>query len=149
DELADTMTSASPPGFSFVHATSGGEGLDRASTGNFHYAMVAEDVADLPGKMIVRSIKTQNPETVVLSFRGPADKGKVELVETLGSRTIISPFTDARQLLDRLDELAEAFRAKSRERRYLQAFRERHYDFLRKYVELKTKIERAMHEGPG
>ena len=39
--------------------------------------------------------------------------------------------------------------AKAKERRYTQAFRERHYDFLRRYVELKTKIERAMNEGPG
>ena len=37
----------------------------------------------------------------------------------------------------------------ARERRYTQAFREKHYDFLRRYVELKTKIERAMHDGPG
>jgi hypothetical protein len=70
-------------------------------------------------------------------------------VETVGTRTIIDPFRDAKQILERLDELAEAFRAKSRERRYIQSFRERHYDFLRKYVELKTKIERAMNEGPG
>jgi hypothetical protein len=62
---------------------------------------------------------------------------------------IIQPFTDARQILERLDDLAEAFRAKSRERRYIQAFRERHYDFLRRYVEIKTKIERALSEGPG
>lgn len=149
DELAETLTSASPPGFAFVHATSGGEGLDRASSGRFHYAMVAEDIHDLPTTMVVRSIKTQNPETVVLQFRGPSDNGRVELVETVGTRVLIAPFNDAKQILERLDELAEAFRAKSRERRYLQAFRERHYDFLRRYVELKTKIERAMHEGPG
>jgi DNA-binding response OmpR family regulator len=149
DELADTLMSASPAGYAFVHATSGGEGLDRASSGQFHYAMVAQDMHDLPSTMVVRSIKTQNPETVVLQFMGPADNGKVELVETVGTRVIISPFTDAKQIVERLDELAEAFKAKSRERRYLQTFRERHYDFLRKYVELKTKIERAMNEGPG
>lgn len=149
DELAETMTTAAPRGFQFVHATSGGEGLDRASSGHFHYAMVAEDLHDLPASMIVRSMKTQNPELVVLQFRGPSENGKVELVETVGTRVIIDPFRDAKQLLERLDELAEAFRAKSRERRYLQAFRERHYDFLRRYVELKTKIERAMGESPG
>ena len=45
--------------------------------------------------------------------------------------------------------VSAAWRAKMRERRYTQAFREKHFDFLRKYVELKTKIERAIHEGPG
>ena len=61
----------------------------------------------------------------------------------------MKPFTEASQLIGRLDELADAWRAKARERRYTQAFRERHYDFLRRYVELKTKIERAMTDGPG
>ncbi|HEU0032960.1 MAG TPA: response regulator [Kofleriaceae bacterium] len=146
DDFVSAATESSPKGFSFVHATSGGEGLDRISSGAFHYAMVAEDVTDLPAKTLARTIRNQHPDTVVLTFLGPADNGHVELVETAGSRTIVKPFTDAKQLIDRLDELADAWRAKARERRYTQAFREKHYDFLRRYVELKTKIERAMHE---
>jgi DNA-binding NtrC family response regulator len=144
DSLFDSLSGANKTGFSFVHATSGGEALDRSSSGRFHYAMVAEDLHDLPASMVVRSMKAQNPELVVLTFLGPAETGKVELVETYGQRSIIAPFTDASQLLGRLDELAEAYRAKSRERRYTQAFRERHYDFLRRYVELKVKIDRAI-----
>jgi len=64
-------------------------------------------------------------------------------------RMLVTPFTEAKQLVERLDQLAEAWRVKARERRYTQAFRERHYDFLRRYVELKTKIERAINDGPG
>lgn len=149
DDFVAAMTEAKLPAFSFVHATSGGEGLDRISTSSFHYAMVAEDITDLPAKTIARTIRNQHPDTVVLTFLGPAENGKVELVETAGSRTLIAPFTEARQLLGRLDDLAEAWRVKARERRYTQAFRERHYDFLRRYVELKTKIERAINDGPG
>jgi len=152
DEVDDFVTSieeSKPKGFTFVHATSGGEGLDRVSTGKYHYAMVAEDITDLPAMTIARTIRNQHPDTIVLTFLGPADNGRVELVETHGKREIVKPFTDAAQLLKRLDELAEAWRAKAKERRYTQAFRERHYDFLRRYVELKTKIERAMTEGPG
>ena len=149
DDFVAAMTEAKLPNFSFVHATSGGEGLDRISSGSFHYAMVAQDVSDLPAKTIARTIRNQHPDTVVLTFLGPADNGKVELVETAGTRTLVSPFTEAQQLLGRLDDLAEAWRVKARERRYTQAFRERHYDFLRRYVELKTKIERAIHDGPG
>ena len=149
DELYDALIEAHPQGYTFVHATSGGEALDRTTSGRFHYAIVAEDLHDLPTSMVVRSIKGANDELVVLTFRGPADNGRVVLIETASERTIIEPFTDAQQIVARMGELAEAFKAKSRERRYLQTFRERHYDFLRKYVELKTKIERAMHEGPG
>jgi phosphoenolpyruvate carboxylase len=111
--------------------------------------MVAEDVSDLPAMTIARTIRNQHPDTVVLTFLGPSDNGHVELVETHGKRSIVKPFTEASQLINRLDELADAWRAKARERRYTQAFRERHYDFLRRYVELKTKIERAMTDGPG
>jgi len=85
----------------------------------------------------------------VLTFLVPSDNGHVDLVETNGTRTIVKPFNDPAQLLARIDELAEAWRAKAKERRYAQAFRERHYDFLRRYVEIRTKIDRAMHEGPG
>jgi hypothetical protein len=65
------------------------------------------------------------------------------------TRPLIKPFNDPTLLIKRLDELAEAWRIKAKERRYTQAFRERHYDFLRRYVEIRTKIERAINEGPG
>ena len=149
DDFVNAIEAAKVKGFAFVHATSGGEGLDRISSGAFHYAMIAEDTSDLPATTIARTIRNQHPDTVVLTFLGPADNGHVDLVETVGSRRIVKPFSEAKQLIDRLDDLAEAWRAKARERRYTQAFRERHYDFLRRYVELKTKIERAIHEGPG
>lgn len=149
DDFVSGMTELAPPGFAFVHATSGGEGLDRISSGGFHYAMVAEDVSDLPARTIARTIRNQHPDTVVLTFLGPSDNGSVNLVEQNGMRTLVSPFTEAKQLVERLDQLAEAWRVKARERRYTQAFRERHYDFLRRYVELKTKIERAINDGPG
>jgi DNA-binding NtrC family response regulator len=149
DDLVTALASQAPPGFAFTHAASGGEGLDRISSGHFHYAMVAEDVTDLPARTIARTMRNQHPETVVLTFLGPAENGRVELVETAGQRPIVQPFTSAQQLLDRLGDLAEAWRIKARERRYAQAFRERHYDFLRRYVELRTKIERALNDGPG
>lgn len=149
DDFVLAMTAARAEGFQFVHATSGGEGLDRISSSPFHYAMIAEDVSDLPALMIARTIRNQHPDTVVLTFLGPAENGKVDLVETHGVRSLVAPFDDAQQLIARLGDLAEAWRAKARERRYTQAFRERHYDFLRRYVEIKTKIERAINEGPG
>ncbi len=149
DDFVGAMNDASPPGFAFIHANNGGEGLDRIGSSTYHYAMVAEDVSDLPAMMIARTIRNQHPDTVVLTFRGPAENGRVELVEQHGTRPLVTPFTEAKQLVDRLDDLAQAWRAKARERRYAQAFRERHYDFLRRYVELKTKIERAINDGPG
>jgi DNA-binding response OmpR family regulator len=149
DEMFDALATAKPKGFTFQHATSGGEGLDRVSSSKFHYAMIAEDISDLPAKTVARTIRNQQPDTVVLTFLGPSDNGHVDLVETNSMRTLIKPFDDPQKLVARLDELAEGWRAKARERRYTQAFRERHYDFLRRYVEIKTKIERAQRDGAG
>lgn len=149
DSLRDTLTEAAPAGFRFVHAASGGEGLDRMTSDNFHYALVSEELADLPASMIVAALRRQNPETVILTFRGPGLGGHVSLMESQGPRVLMPSFEDGSELAARLDEMAEAFRARARERRYLQAFRERHYDFLRRFVQLKTKIERALDDGPG
>ncbi len=149
DSLADALVEAAPGGFTFIHATSGGEGIDRVSSGKFHYAMVSDELHDLPASMVIATVRTQAPDTVVFAFRGPGPRGYVNLVEVMGQRPIVTPFEDPSQLLTRLDELAEAFRARARERRYTQNFREKHYDFLRRYVELKTKIDRALNDGPG
>ena len=148
EDLYGAITKAKLKGFTFDYASSGGEGLDRISSGTWHYAMIAEDMSDLPGRTVARTIRNQHPDTVVLTFRGPSENGQVSLIEQNGARTIVKPFTEAKQLLARMDELSEAWKAKARERRYTQAFRERHYDFLRRYVELKTKIERALNDGP-
>jgi hypothetical protein len=111
--------------------------------------MVSETLTDLPARTVARTIRNQHPDTVALTFLGPAADGHVDLVETHGTRPLVQPFHDPGQLLARLDELAEAWRIKARERRYAQAFREKQAGFLRRYVELKTKIERALREGPG
>jgi DNA-binding NtrC family response regulator len=142
--LAETLSRGAPRGYSFHSALSGGQALDICSSDRFHYVMVGENLFDLPSSMVIRSIKTQFPEVVVLAYAGPGPGGKIELVETSKRTLIVPEFRDPQQLLERLDELAEAFCAKARESRYTQAFRERHYDFLRRYVELKMKIERAL-----
>ncbi len=148
DTFVNAMTGAKAKGFAFTHAQSGGEALSRVG-GDLHYAMIAEDLSDLPARTIAKSIRSSSPDTVVLIYSGPGPDGHVNLVEQAGTRSILKPFTEASQLIGRLDELAEAWRAKARERRYTQQFREKHFDFLRRYVEIKSKIERALNDGPG
>jgi DNA-binding NtrC family response regulator len=142
-KLYDALARTAQPGFAFAAALSGGEALDRCGTGDFEMAMVSSALPDLPGSMVVRSIKTQAPEMIVLTY---TLEGPVEIVEARRTIPVLAKFTATAQLVDRLDELAQAYRAKNRERRYTQAFRERHYDFLRRYVELKSKIERTLGE---
>ena len=46
-------------------------------------------------------------------------------------------------MVERIDELREAFRRKSRERRYLASFRQENYELLKRYAELKQRLQRA------
>jgi len=145
-ELGAALAASNKAGYSFATAQSGGQALDLCSSKKFHIVMVASLLSDLPGSMVIRSVKTQNPAVVAIEFMPPGPGGKVDIVESTRRIDVIAEFTDPKQLLDRLDDIAEAFRAKAKERRYTQAFRERHYDFLRRYVELKMKVDRAMAE---
>lgn len=142
--LGQTLAEKETPGYVFRMAVSGGQALDMCGSDSYHYVLVGENLADLPVSWVIRSIKNQYTDTVVLAYSGPGPGGQIELVETAGRTVIVPKFHSPSQLLERLDDLAEAFRAKMRESRYTQAFRERHYNFLRRYVELKMKIERTL-----
>jgi DNA-binding NtrC family response regulator len=146
DDFAKQLASQAPAGYHYEWALSGGQALDRVSSSRFHIAMVDSGLADLPSSMVTRSIKTQNPDLLVLEYSGPGPAGKLEIVDTRSRRTVVDPFTRADQLTSSLGDLTMAFREKALDRRYTQAFRERHYDFLRRYVELKIKIDRALSE---
>lgn len=146
DEIAGALASAGVPGFEFAIALSGGQGLDLCGSREYQIALVAPDLHDLPSSMVLRSIKAQYPELLMLSYIPPGPGGKVEIVETTRRIPVIDEWTAVAQLSDRFPELAEAFRVKVRERRYTQAFRERHYTFLRKFVALKANIDRAFQD---
>jgi DNA-binding NtrC family response regulator len=143
-QVYEACERAQRPRFSFEAATSGGEALDRCGSSRFDIVMVADDLPDLPESMVFRSLRTQNPELVMIAISPPGIGGSVQMVESERRETLIDNFKESTQLVARLDELADAFVAKARERRYIQAFREKNYDFLRRYVELKMKIDRAM-----
>ncbi len=124
-------------------AASGGHGLDLASSGKFQIAFVCDRLPDLPGRTVVSALKSQSPDTIILIFSRPIDAqhpGRIDVIE--GSREIplIPEFHDPRQLAERFEELLEAFHKKSRERRYLVAFRKQNYDLLRRYAEIKQKL---------
>ncbi len=122
---------------------SGGEGIDVASAVKFQIAIVRDSLPDLPGSMVIAALKGQSPDTITILFSRPgARPGRAEVIE--GSRTIplVPEFSNVKQLVERLDELRQAFTAKSRERRYLASFRQQNYELLKRYAELKQKLQK-------
>jgi hypothetical protein len=61
--------------------------------------------------------------------------------------TLVSHYTDARQLVSPLSEIREAIVQKSKERRYLQAFRQRNFEFLQRYNSLKQRVAAQLDHG--
>jgi DNA-binding NarL/FixJ family response regulator len=142
-KLAVEMRARAGPSYRIHGAHSGGEALDRCSSSRYQVAMIADDLDDLPPTMVIRSLRAQSPDTMVLTLSRSPHGMVVHMVE--GDRKVLlaERVGSPQDLVSKLDSLTEAFRVRERERRYLQAFRERHYDFLRRYAALKTRIDKV------
>lgn len=128
-------------GYTVFSAVTGGEALDLATSQRFHIAIVKKDLPDLPSSMVVTSLRAEVPDGIVLLFTPPTETpGRMDIIE--GSRDIelVPRLETGEQMVAAIHELREAHRAKARERRYLRAFREENYDFLRHFVETKQRL---------
>jgi CheY-like chemotaxis protein len=131
--------------FEVVSALTGGEALDFAGSRPFQIALVRNALPDLPASMVVNGLKSEVPEGIVLQFIPPGEApGRVDIIEGSGPIELIAELRDGQQLVERVEELRQAYVAKLRERRYLRAFREEHYEFLRRYVELKQRLAKLL-----
>lgn len=147
--LAEQLASAlqTRGGYALTTAASGGEGIDKSTAGRFQIVLVRDALPDLPGSMVVSALKAQTPDTLTILYSRPgARPGKAEVIEGSRAIALVPEFTNARQMVERIDELREAFRRKSRERRYLAAFRQENYELLKRYADLKQRVQRAMHK---
>ncbi|HJZ85086.1 MAG TPA: response regulator [Polyangia bacterium] len=126
-------------GFQVRYAQTGGEALDAASNQVVHIALIKDELPDLPGTMVVRTLAKNSPGTIAVVF---SQSGQAQLYD--GSKVIPLDLGRGMQAVARVQELREALRAKGRERRYLQAFRAQHYEFLRRYAEFKQKLEKIL-----
>lgn len=130
-------------GYHFAFAHSGGEALDEATKTSYHIVLVGPSLPDLPSSMVLRTLKSQSPEAIVISYQ---PNGRLDIFDGSRSIVLVEPFTAASQLAEQLADLAQAHRLKARERRHIQIFRERHYELLRRLAELRKKIDRAVED---
>ena len=73
--------------------------------------------------------------------------GEVKMIDASRVMNLVSNYTDPEQLVAPLSEIREALRQKTKERRYLQAFRQRNYEFLQRYASLKQRIKAELDRG--
>lgn len=132
------------PGFQFSIVHTGGAALDQVTKGGHHIVLVGPSLPDLPSSLVIKTLKSQAPATIVIAYE---PNGRLDIVEHSKIIPIVDKFTAASQLGDRLAELAEARRMAVRERRYLQIFRDKHYELLHRLSTLRKRIDRAIEDG--
>ena len=127
----------------------GGEALDLAGRERFQIALVKDALTDLPGSMVARTIKSQSPDTIVLLFHAqPRARARARWrSSTRRAPSRSSPRSRAAPARQRLGELGDAYRATNRERRYLASFRQQHFELLKRYAEMKPKLQGARRVG--
>jgi len=118
----------------------GGSGLDRASTFQFQIVAVRDQLMDLPGQMVIKSAQGQNSRTLGIVYSTIGD-GRIERYEGGRVTNVEQPLKGAAHLVATLERMVNDLSALRRERRYLQAFRTDHPDFLKRYAELKARID--------
>ena len=119
---------------------SGGSGLDKASTFAFQIVCVRDELADLPGQMLLRSAQSQKSSTLGLLYSevGAGHIDRYEQGQPKGSDT---PFRGAEHLVEVLAGMVHELAVVREERRYLQAFRAEHGQFFKRFADLKARID--------
>lgn len=141
-KLERVLTAAA--GWQLRAALTGGEALDVVTQTRPQIVMVKEDLPDLPGTMVVNTVKASAPDVVTLLYTPPGKSGRVgdvKLVDAGGTMNPVASYSEPAQLVAPLGEIREALRQKGRERRYLQAFRQRHYEFLQRWNGVKQRLK--------
>jgi DNA-binding NtrC family response regulator len=144
-KLERVLTGAA--GWQFRPALTGGEALDVVMQERPQIVIVKEDLPDLPGSMVVHTVKSSAPDAVTLLYTPPGKSGRsgeLKLVDPHREMSLIASYSETGQLVGPLNEIREALRQKSRERRYLQAFRQKHYEFLQRYNGLKQRLKEEL-----
>ncbi|MDH5671324.1 MAG: response regulator [Myxococcales bacterium] len=118
---------------------SGGSGLDKASTFSFQIVAVRDQLLDLPGQMVLKSCQAQHAQTLGILYRGDG-QGVAERYEG-GVPTRSWTLSGPDDVVMALEELVDELSQRREDRRYMQAFRAEHGNFLKRFAELKKRID--------
>jgi DNA-binding NtrC family response regulator len=123
---------------------SGGAALDKAGEHTFDVVAARAELMDLTGTMVVKSIQANRAETVGVVYSAPGGEGRIERIQEGRSGEVERPFQGPEHLVARLDALVGELGATQRDRRVIQAFRRDNEDFMRRYAELKMRLDRLV-----
>jgi DNA-binding NtrC family response regulator len=118
---------------------SGGSGLDRATMFGFQIVCVRDEL-DLPGQMVIRSCQAQKSATLALLY-SQVGSGRIDRYQNGQVTHSDTPFRGPEHLVEHMTALVSEMASLREERRYLQLFRSEHGQFLKRFAELKARID--------
>ena len=128
--------------------TSGGAALDKASEQPFDIVAVRGQLPDLPGATVLKSIQNYHSENIGLLYSAAGEDGHLDRYQGGVPTHVERPFTGPSQLTQKLQTIINEFGHLQQERRYIRAFRRHHDGFLRRYADLKMRID-GLKDGSG
>lgn len=123
---------------------SGGGAMDRGMSAPFDIVASRMELPDLRGSIVLRSIQAQRGEVLGLLYSAADGSGRIDRVEQGQTEDTERPFRGPAHLVERIEALADEMSTRAQERRFIQAFSADHRDYLRRYAELKLKIDRLI-----
>jgi hypothetical protein len=117
---------------------SGGSGLDRASTFSFQIVAVREELSDLPGPVVLKSAQAQQTQMMGLVY---SERGHYAERYEQGKPQRRWAMQSPEDLVRCLDEVVNENATRREERRYMQTFRSEHGAFLKRFADLKTRVD--------
>lgn len=142
--LRDLAQRIAGAGWEITAEMTGGAALDRGMSQKLDIVAVRHELPDLTGSMVLRSIQAQRGEVLGLLYSAADGQGRIDRMDQGQVEETERPFDGPAHLVRRLDLLAQELGTRAQERRFIQAFRSDHEQFVRRYAELKLKIDRLI-----
>ena len=122
----------------------GGGALDDAGNQNFDVIICREELPDLRGSMIIKTVQAQNTETLGVVYSTADGDGQIDIYRWGRIDSTHRPFSAAAQLAEKLEGIVAEISSAQQDRRIIQSFRNAHQDFFRRYGELRMRLNRIL-----
>lgn len=121
--------------------TSGGAALDRGSRERIDIIVARNDLPDLRGSMVIKTLQAERPELLGLLYQKPGPEGRIDRLERGQVDEVIRPFATPQHLVAAVKKATGELATKAQERRLMQAFRADHADFIRRFAKVKSQVD--------
>jgi DNA-binding NtrC family response regulator len=136
-------------GWRLRHVQTGGEALDSASQVPPMVLVAKENLPDLTGSMVVKSIKATVPSLIAMVFAPPTPghAGEVRIADQSRLHVLLPQYLAPAELVTQLAEVREALVRKAKDRRYVKLFQNQHTEVLEKCNRLKQRVDALVSKG--